>query len=159
VTTNRCDAPRACRQLGPLIVAVVLVLLASGCTGSRSRSASDSAEAVLATTEDRARAALVKILKESGYSVTIRERGRLIRSEYRREIRSPWNGLIIYRFGTIRTWVEATVAPEADATRVKITVFCDGKDGLFASWRRYETPLPQQAATHLRQVKQILELL
>ena len=103
--------------------------------------------------------AVVKILVEQGYDVTIEEAGRFIRTEYRKETDGPWDVLVVFRFGTIRSWVEATVAAESEVTRVKIDVFVEGKDRLLGAWRPFDAPLPQAAATHLRQVRKTLALL
>jgi len=91
--------------------------------------------------------------------VTVDEPAGLIRTDYREETDGPWDGLLVYRFGTIRSWVEATIAPESDSVRVKIDVFVEGKDSLLGSWQPFEAPLPQRAATHLRQVRNALALL
>jgi hypothetical protein len=139
---------------------ILMVLLAglAGCAGAV-RLPSDSAETVLAAKAEPTRSALIKVLEENGYAVRTGKEGGLLRTSYRREMSGPWNGLLVSRFGTVRTWVEATVAEEGDTTRVKIEVFCDGKEGLFRLWRRYETPLPEQAATRVWQLQKALDLL
>lgn len=143
------------------IVLLVFLAVSStvGCAGHSAPRSTDSAEALLPTTEDLARSAVIKVLAEAGYTVDVAEDGHMLKTEYRQEIRGLWDWLVVYRFGTIRSWVEVVMAPETDATRVKIDVFCEGKDSLFASWRPYDTPLPQQAGQHLRDVRKSLDLL
>ena len=142
-----------------LVGGVVLVLALTACAGRSERVASDSAEAVLLATEERTRTALVQVLIENGYEVTVDQDGARIRTGYREETDGPWDRLLVYRFGTIRSWVEATIAPDSEATRVKIDVFAEGKDSWLGSWKAFEAPLPQRAVTHLRQVRKALALL
>lgn len=140
--------------------AMLLLTFATACATGASRIPTDSAEAVFPTSEALTRAAVVKVLSEGGYEVNVEDDGRRIETNYREEIRSIWDRLVVYRFGTIRSWVEVRIMPEDQAsTRVKIDVFCEGKDSLFGSWRAYDTPLPQRASTHLRQMRATLELL
>jgi len=144
----------------PLSCALLLVMFATACATGASRAPTDSAEAVFPTSEELTRAAVVKVLSEGGYTVKVEDDGRRIETDYRQEIRSIWDRLVVYRFGTIRSWVEVRLMPEDDtSTRVKIEVFCEGKVSLFGSWRAYDTPLPQRASTHLRQMRATLELL
>jgi hypothetical protein len=110
-------------------------------------------------TEERVREAVLKVLAENGYEVRLDEAGGLIRTGYREETDGPWNGLLVHGFGTIRSWVEATIAPESEATRVKIDVFVESKDRLLGSWHPYEAPVPQRASTHLQQIRKLLALL
>ena len=75
-------------------------------------------------------------------------------------IRSPWNGLLRWRFGVGKTRVEARVVPQDDSTtRLRLQVFHRGKDGIFDSWEDAETPLPQSAANEIRLLKNALRLL
>jgi hypothetical protein len=147
-------------RLLPLSCAMLLLLFATACATGGSRTPTDSAEAVFPTSEELTRAAVVKVLSEGGYTVKVEDDGRRIETDYRREIRSIWDRLVVYRFGTVRSWVEVRIMPEDEAsTRVQIDVFCEGKDSLFGSWRAYDTPLPQRASTHLRQMRATLDLL
>jgi hypothetical protein len=151
--------PAWCREGHSLLAASLIVISLVGCAGASPRPVSDSAEALFPTTEELARAAVVKVLAENGYGVTVDEAARLIRTDYRQETDGPWDRLLVYRFGTIRSWVEATIVPESDSIRVKIDVFVEGKDRLLGSWQPFEAPLPQRAATHLWQVQKTLALL
>jgi hypothetical protein len=154
-----CVIDRGLRKASQTFLAVLILLQMVSCAGRTSRPPSDTAEAVFATSEDVARTAVVKVLAEQGYDVTVDEAGRFIRTDYRKETDGPWDPLIVSRFGTIRSRVEATIASESDVTRVKIDVFVEGKDSLLGTWRPFDAPLPQAAATHLRQVRKALTLL
>lgn len=156
ITVRRIDLTRWSRQF---TVVLLLIVCTAGCAGHSSRPANDSVEALLPSSEELTRSAVTKVLAEAGYTVNMEEGGRLLKTGYRQEIRGLWDWLVVYRFGTIRSWVEVTMSPESDATRIRIDVYCEGKNSLLASWRPYETPLPQQAATHLRQIQQTLDLL
>jgi len=116
--------------------ALLSILLAAACATGASRAPMDSAEAIFPTSQELTRTAVVKVLSENGYSVKIGEDGHLIQTGYRQEISSLWDWLVVYRFGTIRSWVEIRLVPEDNSTtRVKIDVYCEGKDSLFGSWR------------------------
>jgi hypothetical protein len=147
----------------PRRIVVMVLLLAvtamTACAGRHTERPTDSAEALLPATAELVRSAVIKVLAEAGYSVNVEEDGRLLKTGYRQEIRGLWDWLVVYRFGTIRSWVEVIMAPETDAMRVKIDVYCEGKDSLVGTWRPYDTPLPQQAGTHLRDVQKTLDLL
>jgi hypothetical protein len=143
-----------------LLCAILPVMFATACATGTSLAPTDSAEAVFPTSEELTRAAVVKVLSEGGYTVKVENDGRRVETDFRREIRSIWDRLVVYRFGTIRSWVEVRIMPQDEAsTRVTIDVFCEGKDSLFGSWRAYDTPLPQRASTHLRQMRATLDLL
>lgn len=143
-----------------LRAALLTIVFTTACATGASRPPTDSAEAVFPTSQELTRAAVVKVLSENGYDVTVEEDGRLIETDYRQEIGGPWDWLVVSRFGTIRSWVEVRLMPEDESsTRVKIDVYCEGKASLFGSWRAYDTPLPQRAGTHLRQMQATLETL
>ena len=78
----------------------------------------------------------------------------------RREVSSPWNWLLRWRFGVGKSRVEARVVPQDETTtRLRLQVFHRGKDGLFDTWEDAETPLPQSAANEIRRIKNVLRLL
>jgi hypothetical protein len=157
VDQERTSGHRASRYLRAVVLPI---LFATACATGASRAPTDSAEAVFPTSQELTRAVVVKVLSENGYNVTIEEDGRLIQTGYRQEIGGPWDWLVVYRFGTLRSWVEVRLLPEEESsTHVKVDVYCEGKDSLFGPWRAYDTPLPQRAGTHLRQMRATLELL
>ncbi|HET8579510.1 MAG TPA: hypothetical protein VFL31_00780 [Nitrospiraceae bacterium] len=144
-----------------LVIAAVLVV---GCSTPQAQRGPDFVEATLAAPQDRVKAAVIQVLTEGGY--TINNGGdpdRVVSAGYRQEIDSPWNWLLVSRFGVSRSQVEAALVPEKEtvepATRLTIEVTHQGKGSLFSSWRTYDTPLPQSAANQLRLVKNALGLL
>lgn len=143
--------------MGLLAVAALMV----SCATTRPPGGRDSVESVLVAPQDQVRAAVIQVLTEAGYEVGGEDQPvRDLSTGYRQEIDSPWDWLLFYRFGVSRSRVEATIIPENEtATRLIVQVTYEGKDSLFASWRLYETPLPQSAANHLRLVKKALGLL
>ena len=122
------------------IAAFVLVSALAGCAGGPSAPEPD-------------------VLTQGGYTVDQDDTGN-ITTGMRQEIRSPWNGLLRWRFGVGKTRVEARVVPQDDSTtRLRLQVFHRGKDGIFDSWEDAETPLPQSAANEIRLLKNALRLL
>jgi len=79
---------------------------------------------------------------------------------YRDETGGPWNGLYRWRFGTIKSRVEATLTPAGEqATRLRLHVLTEGKDGLFTSWEEVQSALPQSGENELRLIKNALHIL
>ncbi|MBV6471698.1 MAG: hypothetical protein NBKEAIPA_03634 [Nitrospirae bacterium] len=116
-------------------------------------------EVTLPVPAERVSTAVVDVLTEGGYRVERDDAGN-ITTGMRREIRSPWNGLLRWRFGVGKNRVEARVIPQDEAnTRLRLQVFHRGKDGLFDSWEEAETPLPQSAENEIRLIKKSLRLL
>jgi len=138
-----------------------LALLTVGCSTITAPHASDSAEMMVAAPENLVRAAVIQILVESGYEVFSGDGTQpVLRTGYREEMDSPWDGLHRSRFGRGRSRVEVSIAQENDqATRVTIQVSYEGKDSLFSSWQPYVPPLPQSAANQVRLIKNALGLL
>jgi hypothetical protein len=83
-----------------------------------------------------------------------------LNTSYREETRGPWDWLYRWRFGTIKSRVEAMVTPSAEqATRLRLQVLSEGKDGLFTSWEDVQSALPQSAENQLRLIKNVLQIL
>ncbi len=145
------------RGMGILAAAALMI----GCSTTRPAGTSDSGEAVLVASHDRVKAAVIQVLTEGGYEVSEGDRqDQVLSTGYRQEIASPWDWLVVHRFGTGRSRVDATILPESETTtRLIIDVAYEGKDSLFFSWSPYETPLPQSAANQLRLVRNALGLL
>jgi len=145
------------RVTGVLAVAALM----SSCATTQTRGGPDSVEAVLVVPENLVRAAVVQVLTEAGYEVGGEDQtDRVLSTGYRQEIDSPWNWLLVSRFGVSRSRVHATIIPENEiATRLIIQVTYESKGSLFASWRPYETPLQRSAANQLRLVRNTLGLL
>jgi hypothetical protein len=138
-----------------------LALLMIGCSTITAPHASDCAEMTVTAPENLVRAAVVQILVESGYEVfSVDGAQPVLRTGYREEMDSPWDGLHRSRFGRGRSRVEVSIVPENDHdTRVTIQVSYEGKDSLFSSWQPYVPPLPQSAANQVRLIKNALGLL
>lgn len=140
---------------------IALCAVAAGCSSLGTQKDADQAQALLPMPETKVRTAVIQVLQEEGYLVSQGEEGgAALTTGYRQEIDSPSDWLLRRRFGTGRSRVNVTLAPEGEsATRLTIQVIYEGKDGLFESWKAYPAPLPQSAANQLRLVKNALGLL
>lgn len=141
------------------IAAFVLVSALAGCAGGPPAPEPDVMEVILPVPAEQVKTALSDVLTQGGYTVDQDDTGN-ITTGMQQEIRSPWNGLLRWRFGVGKTRVEARVVPQDDSTtRLRLQVFHRGKDGIFDSWEDAETPLPQSAANEIRLLKNALRLL
>jgi hypothetical protein len=134
--------------------------LLAGCAGLQGEREWDTAEAVLAAPPDKVREAVVEVLMEGGYEIVEADLpGGVVKTEYRRELHSPWNRLLVSRFGVGRSVVESRIAPAEGGTHLTIRVGYEAKDRQWASWESAQPPLAQSAANQLRLVKNALGLL
>ncbi|MDR4479466.1 MAG: hypothetical protein R3B37_06930 [Nitrospira sp.] len=141
------------------IMAVVVLAAGTGCAGGPLAPEPDVMEVTLPVPAEQVRTALADVLTQGGYEVEEDDAGN-VTTGMRQEIRSPWNGLLRWRFGVGKSRVEARVVPQDNQTsRVRLQVFHRGKDGLFDSWEDAETPLPQSAANEIRLIKNALRVL
>ena len=102
---------------------------------------------------------MVKVLTDGGYDVE-QEDDQSLTTGYRKEIRTIWDGLLRWRFGTGRSRVDAVMTPaDEQNTRLRLHVLYEGKDGLFTRWEESPTALPQSAENQLRLIKNALHLL
>ncbi len=140
---------------------IVLCAVAAGCSSLSTQKDADQAQALLPIPEIKVRAAVIQVLQEEGYLVSQGEEGGpALTTGYRQEIDSPSDWMLRRRFGTGRSRVDVTLAPEGEAaTRLTIQVIYEGKDGLLESWKPYPAPLAQSAENQLRLVKNALGLL
>ncbi|HET8722005.1 MAG TPA: hypothetical protein VFM24_08250 [Nitrospira sp.] len=140
-------------------LAAVAVLTAAACAGQLVPHEPDVIDVTLAAPTDQVRAAVVRVLTDGGYDVE-QEDEQNFSTGYRQEIRSPWDGLLRWRFGTGRSRVNAVVTAADDLnTRLRLHVHYEGKDGLFTRWEESPTALPQSAENQLRLIKNALQLL
>ena len=113
------------RALG--IVAWVFVVAVAGCAGGPPAPEPDIVEVTLPVPAERVKTALSDVLTQEGYTVDLDDDGN-VTTGMRKEIRSPWNGLLRWRFGVGKSRVEARVAPpDATHTRLRLQVFHRGK--------------------------------
>lgn len=130
-----------------------------GCAGGSRLPESDMMEVVLAAPAEEVKIAVTDVLTQGGYQVSEDDEGNLT-TGMRREIRSPWNGLLRWRFGVGKSRVDARVIPQDHlSTRLRLQVFYRAKDGIFDSWEWAQTPLPQSAENEIRLIKNALRLL
>ncbi len=144
-----------------IVSVLAMAAMASGCAGVPvpPLPEPDVMEVLLPIPADQVKTAMVDVLTQGGYTVEQDETGNLT-TGMRQEIRSPWDGLLRWRFGVGKSRVEARVVQQDDSTtRVRLQVFHRGKDGLFDSWEEAETPLPQSAANEIRLIKNALRVL
>ena len=108
---------------------------------------------------DQVRTAVMQVLTDGGYEVE-QENDQNVTTGHREEIRSLWNGLVNWRFGTGRSRVDAMVtAADEQTSRLRLHVEYEGKDGLFTRWEDSPSALPQSAENQLRLIKNALQIL
>ena len=140
-------------------LAVLFLLTSAACAGPPIAHEPDVIDVTLAAPTEEVRTAVIQVLTDGGYDVE-REDDQNLTTGYRKEIRSPWNGLLHWRFGTGRSRVNAVVtAADGRGTRLRLQVQYEGKDGLFTSWEESPTELPQSAENQLRLIKNALQIL
>lgn len=144
------------RRFGwPLLVAALLL----GCGTAPHREEPSFVDVTLPATTDHVKRAMAQVLQAGGYDVHWSDEQSLSTS-YREEIGGPWNWLYHWRFGTIKSRVEAIVTPSDDQhTRLRLQVLSEGKDGILANWEDVQSALPQDATTQLRLIKNVLQIL
>jgi hypothetical protein len=131
----------------------------AGCVSGAMERPPDSIEAVLPASEERVRAAVLEVLTTDNYPIKTGQDEGEIRTGYRREIETPWDRLLVYRFGVNRSRVTATLNSEGlDQTRLIIEVDYEAKSHLWSLWRRSTPALRESAANQLRLVKNTLRL-
>ncbi len=131
----------------------------AGCAGVHPAPDQDVMDLTLPAPAESIKSALIDILRSSGYEVQ-EENFDTVTTGPRREIAGPWNWLLNWRFGVIRSRVEAKIIPlEQDFTRLRLQVFPRTKDGILDSWTDAESPLPQSAANQVRRLKNSLQIL
>lgn len=139
----------------PLLFAAWLV----GCSSTPHPYEPSLVDVTLSAPADRVKTAVTQVLQSGGYDVDWKDE-QTLRTSYREETGGPWNWLYRWRFGTIKSRVEAMVTPSAEqATRLRLQVLSEGKDGLFTSWEEVESALPQSAENQLRLIKNALQIL
>jgi hypothetical protein len=142
---------------GLLLLLVISTI--GGCAARPAIPEFDVMEVMLPVPADQVKTAVADVLMQGGYDVDQDDDGN-VTTGMRQEIRSPWDGLLRWRFGVGKSRVEARVVPQDEnTTRLRLQVFYREKDGLFDSWEDAETPLPQSAANEIRLVKNALRLL
>ena len=140
-------------------LAALALLAAAACAGQPIPHDPDVIDVTLAAPTDQVKAAVIQVLTDGGYDVE-QEDDQNLATGYREEIRSPWDGLLRWRFGTGRSRVNAVVTAADDlSTRLRLHVHYEGKDGLFTRWEESPTALPQSAEHQLRLIKNALRLL
>lgn len=143
-------------RTGLLLAATTLLI---GCSGTPRPLPADLVETRLAAPLDSVKAALTQVLTDGGYEVDWKNTSTL-ETGYREEMHGPWNWLYRWRFGTIKSQVNATViAADEQNTALKLEVRSEGKDGIFTSWEQVPSALPQAADNQLRLIKNALQLL
>ncbi len=141
------------------LLLLLMISTTGGCAARPAPPELDVMEVMLPVPADQVKTAVADVLMQGGYDVDQDNDGN-VTTGMRQEIRSPWDGLLRWRFGVGKSRVEARVVPQDEGTtRLRLQVFHRGKDGLFDSWEDAETPLPQSAANEIRLVKNALRLL
>jgi hypothetical protein len=140
-------------------VVVLFAAVLIGCSSTPQQHQPDSIDVTLPASTDQVRTAVVQVLSEGGYEVEWKDEQTLSTS-YRDETGGPWNGLLHWRFGTVKSRVEALITPwPDDTTRLRLQVLSKGKDGIFRLWETAPSGLPQSAENQLRLIKNALHLL
>lgn len=135
------------------------LLIIAACAGPPIAHEPDVVDVTLPAPADQVRTAVIQVLTDGGYEVE-QEDDQNLKTGYREEISSPWDGLLRWRFGTGRSRVNAVVtAADEQSTRLRLHVQYEGKDGLFTRWEESPTALPQSAENQLRLIKNALHIL
>ena len=141
------------------ILAACSLLASAACAGPPIFYEPDVVDVTLPAATDQVRTAVIKVLTDRGYDVE-QEDDQSLTTGYREEIRTIWDGLLRWRFGTGRSRVDAVMtAADEQNTRLRLHVHYEGKDGLFTRWEESPTALPQSAENQLRLIKNALHLL
>jgi hypothetical protein len=142
-----------------LVAAFFLVTLLLACSHVPGSYEPDVIDVTLPASTEQVKTALTQVLEDGGYKVDWRDAETLTTS-FREETRSPWDWLYLWRFGTIKSRVEAMVTPSTEEDgRLRLQVLSEGKDGLFTSWQDVQSALPQNADNQLRLIKNALQIL
>jgi hypothetical protein len=140
-------------------LSLVLAAWLVGCSSTPHPYEPSLVDVTLPAPADRVKIAVAQVLKDGGYDVDWKDE-QTLNTSYREETGGPWNWLYRWRFGTIKSRVEAMVTPSAEqATRLRLQVLSEGKDGLFTSWEDVQSALPQSAENQLRLIKNTLQIL
>lgn len=135
------------------------VTTGAGCASVHPAPDPDVMDLTLPAPAESIKNALIDILRSSGYEVQ-EENFDTVTTGSRREIGGPWNWLLNWRFGVMKSRVEAKIIPlEQDSTRLRLQVFPRSKDGILDSWTEAESPLPLSAANQVRRLKNSLQIL
>lgn len=144
------------RRTVPVLFLAVLLI---GCSSTPEPHQPDAVDVTLTASLDDVRTAVAQVLTNGGYDVEWKDEHHLS-TGYRDETGGPWNWLLYWRFGTVKSRVEALITPWPDeTTRLRLQVLSKGKDGLFTQWETAPSGLPQSAGNQLRLVKNALHLL
>lgn len=140
-------------------VVVLFAAVLMACSSTPRPYEADAIDVMLPAPLDEVKTAVVQVLTDGGYEAEWTDEQTLSTS-YREETGGPWNVLYRWRFGTIKSRVEAIVTPVTDqATRLRLHVLSEGKDGILTSWQDVPSALPQSAGNQLRLIKNALHLL
>ncbi len=148
------------RQAPATVMALLAAVVLAACAGTPLQPYEpDAIDVTLPAPFDDVRLAVARVLERGGYEVEWKD-VQTLTSDYRDETGGPWNSLLHWRFGTVKSRVEAIVTPWTDnTTRVRLQVLSKGKDGMFSKWRTAPVGLPQTAENHLRLIRNALHLL
>lgn len=142
----------------PLLFALAL-LAGAGCAGPPIPHDPDVVDVTLPAPIEEVRTAVIQVLTNGGYALDQQDDQNLT-TGYREEIRSPWDRLLRWRFGTGRSRVDAVVTmADQQTSRLRLHVQYEGKDGLFTRWEDSPPALPQSAENQLRLIKNALRIL
>ena len=152
--------PTAARAAGGAALLLGVAVLC-GCATGRGEPVLDSIEVTLPSSEDQVRTALIEVLINDGYRIRRGgEQEQVIATEYRKEIDSIWDRLLVCGFGVNRSRVDAAITPaDPDHTSLLIRVTYETKRYLWSSWRESTPALQQSAANQVRRLKNALGLL
>jgi hypothetical protein len=141
------------------ITMAALAAIFIGCSSSPHPTEPDRIDVTLAAPTDRVKQAVSDVLTRGGYDVEWTDE-QTVSTGYREEDPGPWDWMLRWRFGTMKSRVEAVVTPATgQTTRLRLDVVSEGKDGLFTSWEEVQSAVPQSSENQLRLIKNALHLL
>lgn len=136
-------------------------LLFTGCASTTNSALQEPVETVLSLPAQQIRQAVIEVLTEEGYHVeTSSEAPPTVSTGYRREMDSPWDWLLRFRFGVGRTQAEARITELTEtSSKLSIQVYHESKATFWNGWTTSDAPLAQQPDYYLRLIKDRLQLL
>ncbi|MET0515227.1 MAG: hypothetical protein ABW047_07875 [Nitrospiraceae bacterium] len=141
------------------LLIICAITIGAGCASVHPEADVDVMDLTLPAPAENVKTALIDILRSSGYEIQ-EEYSDTVTTGSRRETGGPWNWLLNWRFGVMKSRVEAKMIPlEQDSTRLRLQVFPLSKDGILDSWSEAESPLPLSAANQVRRLKNALQIL
>ena len=145
------------RRTGWALVSAML-LTGIGCASHTPQP--DVIQAQLAASPDKVRQAVTEILTNSGYHDVVWSGDKTVLTTGYREESGGLDGLYRWRYGVIKSRVEATVTPGSSdqTTHLSLHVMAEGKRTMFDGYAPVKPPYPESSENQLRLIKNKLKI-